>query len=319
MVDVSMGKERVRAWPRPRGANQAPSVVRNQMLFRNYSWAIKYLAPEMMTQIYDARQGMPLLPRDVAMMMLSGTLLWFSTPNGKAIYSMAALQAVSQSLDAIGQIQGSVLVRGEQYWEAVPYSPGGQPWWFSPPDMTSWTFLSGDGTQLTSTYDPLAGTSVEVGAISPGDLRRIAVMPIPNPASPWVLAARIDPMMSSVNFSAVGIVMRNSANGHAISLVIQNNAPMLVSKFTSLLNGDAGGPSYSVLPQAFPYFWQFAFASSYVSISISPDGQSYSNIFNEAIITFLGAPPDQIGVVARELRTSGFQNIFNVRQWQFAQ
>lgn len=37
--------------------------------------------------------------------------------NGKQIYSMAARSDVSQSLDVLGNTQGSILIRGPKYWE----------------------------------------------------------------------------------------------------------------------------------------------------------------------------------------------------------
>lgn len=319
MVDVSMGKERVRAWPRPRGANQAPSVVHNQMLFRNYSWAIKYLDPEMMTQIYDARQGMPLLPRDVAMMMLSGTLLWFSTPSGKAIYSMAALQAVSQSLDAISQLEGHVLVRGAQYWTAVPYTPSGQPWWWMPPDMTGWTLLTTDANPPVVDYDPMTGGWIDLGPLAGGTVYRYAFMPIPVPASPWTCEFRSDNMQPAINSSGLLFGCNDSSSGQTLMWLTDSGDTTYAFKFNALNGGNTNFGAVSKVPASPPLFWRLSYDGTIIYWHFSVDGVHWTYFQSVIRASYMNNHPDRIGVGGYLSRTTGFQSVMNVTRFAFAQ
>lgn len=319
MVDVSMGKERVRSWPRPRGANQPQNVIDNQALFRNYSWAIKYLAPDMMAQIYDARVGMPLLPRDIAMMMLSGTLLWFTIPEGKAIYSMAALQAVSQSLDVFTQYQGMTLVRGEKFWEAKPFTPAGQPWWWQPPDMTSWTDVSGDALKLIATFDADTGCSINANNIVAVPRLRAKYTGIPNPTAAWTLNFNMKAMMANNNFRACGLFFQRSANGRILTVTRNQVEPLFVAYWPNLTSNPAASLSPNIVAWADSDFWQVSYSGGVIAFSMSPDGVIWKNRWNDLVSAYLGGPPDRMGVCAFYNTTAGFETAFNVGRWQFLQ
>lgn len=143
MLDVTHGAPRVRAWPRDRGRGGTPEQKAQRDWFRQASWAIKYMAPEMVKDVMEARQGKPLLPRDMLMMMLSGRLATFTTPSGKRLIPQVAQNDVSESLDFITVNPGYMLVRGPETWIGVP-APNGvtQSDWvelsFSTPAVTKW-------------------------------------------------------------------------------------------------------------------------------------------------------------------------------------
>jgi hypothetical protein len=82
MLDITHGEPRARAWPRPRGKGGTEEQKQQREWFRQASWAIKYMAPEMVKDVMVARQGKPLLPRDMLMMMLSGRLATLTLPSG---------------------------------------------------------------------------------------------------------------------------------------------------------------------------------------------------------------------------------------------
>lgn len=46
--------------------------------------------------------------------------------DGTVIYSMAAMQDVSKTLDAIGQLKGQLLVKGDPWWQALDIGPPGK-------------------------------------------------------------------------------------------------------------------------------------------------------------------------------------------------
>ncbi len=125
MLDVSNGEPRMRIWPSPRGKSATEAQAAQRAWFRQASWAIKWMNPDMVAQVMAARQGLPLLPRDMLMMMLSGRLASTFNKQGQRIYPMAARLDVSESLDTISQIQNTILVRGPEYWVGVTFDPNG--------------------------------------------------------------------------------------------------------------------------------------------------------------------------------------------------
>lgn len=119
MIDVCNGVERVRAWPKKRGRNLNPKTQAQNDLFRECSWAIKYLPGIVQRQCAAAVAGTPLLPRDLMMQILYGRLFAVKLPDGRRIYPMAARQDISESLDILGQVPGMILIRGEDFWEQL--------------------------------------------------------------------------------------------------------------------------------------------------------------------------------------------------------
>lgn len=60
------------------------------------------------------------------MMLLSGRLGFINMPDGRKIWPAVAITDVSQSLDILSQVPGSMLVRGPQVWEGRPAPSGWQ-------------------------------------------------------------------------------------------------------------------------------------------------------------------------------------------------
>lgn len=127
MIDVVNGKNRVRAWPSKRGKKKTAKQQQAVEKFTQIQRAAKYVEPLMMLDIMNAREGTPLLPRDVLTAMLSNRLVGFQTVQQKVLYPMAALIDVSNALDAISQTPGATLKRGQTYWEESP--PSGNLGW----------------------------------------------------------------------------------------------------------------------------------------------------------------------------------------------
>jgi hypothetical protein len=154
MFDVSNGEQRVRAWPKSRGVKGKEQTKEQTTFMRQASWAMKYFAPGYMQTLMEMRAGMPILPRDVGMMIIANTLFTFSDTEGVKYYSMQTKQAVSDSLDVFSQTPGMILVRGNQFWDATPYPgmPTDTGWinlTFSTPAVTKWngaSFFQADQT-----------------------------------------------------------------------------------------------------------------------------------------------------------------------------
>lgn len=120
VMDVTRGVPRARIWPRPRKSQQTPEQKDQNEWFRQANWAFKYAAPEYQVFLRNATHRTSLYPRDLFTIAASNGLFALTQTDGKVIYPVPYIQAVSQSLDALSQEPGSILVRGPQWWEAKP-------------------------------------------------------------------------------------------------------------------------------------------------------------------------------------------------------
>jgi len=114
-----MGKERVRAWPKKRGAAFRAKVKQLNDDFRQAQIACKYWDPRNIVEVDKMRSGTPILIRDLQTMMMYNRFTTFVLPDGRKIYPMAARQDVSDSLDAICPLPGALLVRTADGWRFV--------------------------------------------------------------------------------------------------------------------------------------------------------------------------------------------------------
>lgn len=128
MVDVTRGRLRIRAWPKKRGKakTKAEQALRDD--FAEAQWASKYLAPQIIQFMMRAREGTPILPRDLTTMMFFNRMMLIILPDGRKVYPMPAYLDVSEALDVITQELDMTLVRGVNGWEYRPYNAGGGQW-----------------------------------------------------------------------------------------------------------------------------------------------------------------------------------------------
>lgn len=124
-MDMVNGSIRVRAWPRKRGQQATPKQKANQEKFAQVQRASRYIAPQTYSQIVNATQGTPLLPRDIVTMIMFNRVAAFTLPDGRTLYPMPVRKDVSEALDSISQTEGDTLVRGPEGWIALPYGGGG--------------------------------------------------------------------------------------------------------------------------------------------------------------------------------------------------
>ncbi|MGL5733669.1 MAG: hypothetical protein ACRCYS_02290 [Beijerinckiaceae bacterium] len=124
MQDVSNGAERTRAWPRKRGKSLHPKTKEQMEWFRQAQWATKYMDPKQMVIFSEMTKGTPLLPRDIATMMMAGRLFRFIVEDGRKIYSVQSQNDVSDSLDALSQTIGTTLIRTPEGWRGQPPPSG---------------------------------------------------------------------------------------------------------------------------------------------------------------------------------------------------
>lgn len=146
MVDVTQGVERVRVWPKKRGKPKDPRVAEQNEWFRQAQWACKYWPASLQATVRAAVAGTPLMPRDLQTMIMAGRLLAIDIPGYGTIWSIAAMNDVSKSLDVISPNPGDVLTRGAEYWQAAAEPAAGYVLtWQGPDEPAKWTPKGGGG------------------------------------------------------------------------------------------------------------------------------------------------------------------------------
>lgn len=116
MMDVSQGKQRARAWPRPRPGKGSEAQQENQAKFRAAQIATKYFDTRLYLDAVNAVAGTPLLPRDIMTMQLFNRLAMFYTDAGEEFWPMPAVLDVSSALDVLARQPGQMLARGDTLW-----------------------------------------------------------------------------------------------------------------------------------------------------------------------------------------------------------
>lgn len=152
MHDLSRGQERLRRWPQPRGRGRSPTTKEQNDTFRQAIWAAKLTPAAIQADVRDAVKDTPLLPFDLLVSNLYGRLFSLTLHDGRKLYPMATRIEVSQSLDALAQLVGSLLFRGADFWEAVPIGEPGQALivgadgthydWAQPSVITDWQTIA---------------------------------------------------------------------------------------------------------------------------------------------------------------------------------
>jgi hypothetical protein len=125
MQDVTQGTERVRRWPRKRPKKPSKKQRQVQDKFAQANRAFSYQDPQVSQWMMSQVEGTPLLPRDIMTMTMFGRLMQIVAPDGQDLWPMPARNDVSEALDVLGKQEGSTLIRGKDYWQALAASPGG--------------------------------------------------------------------------------------------------------------------------------------------------------------------------------------------------
>jgi len=140
-VSTWRGVAYIAKWPKKRSRPLHPKTVALADRFSKIGRMVRYLDPKQQVAAIEATKGTPLYPRDILSMGLAGTLFYYVEPSGQRIFSMATRVAVSESLDVIGDVEGTLLVRSGNLW--VPVLP-----------TVEDDFLCLKGTPLVPTWQP---------------------------------------------------------------------------------------------------------------------------------------------------------------------
>lgn len=136
--DLFRGVERARAWRGKQPSNRSAAAKERQDFFRQANMAAKWWSPFLQVQILEAIDGTPFLPRDLPVMIAYGRFASLTLDDGRQIFSMAQRNDISQSLDILAQLPGSMLYRGTDYWEGLNIGAPGQHLQISPSGLIEW-------------------------------------------------------------------------------------------------------------------------------------------------------------------------------------
>lgn len=147
MVDTWRGKLRIRKWPAPR-PNRTIKQLNAEDKFRQAQWLWRYIDPRLQIDFIETSQGGPFYPRDLYTKLVYGRGPWFIDGNtGRKVFPVAFQQDVSQSLDALFQTEGGLLVRGASLWEGLDAGTSGYVLKSNGPgNALSWQAESGGGS-----------------------------------------------------------------------------------------------------------------------------------------------------------------------------
>ncbi len=126
MIDSFRGVLRVRKWPKKRGTPRSALQRWWVDWFVQANLLAKYADPMSQARAIEMSKDSGMYPRDVLLKAMRGRLYFWSTTDGWKWYSMAAVMDVSNSLDALAQTVGDVLVRATDRWRAPPAGAAGQ-------------------------------------------------------------------------------------------------------------------------------------------------------------------------------------------------
>lgn len=114
------GKIVVASKPGPR---KRPLSERQQTAvdkFKQAAVLAKLAAPSQQIVADELSAGTQFFARDLIYMAMYGTLAHIQMPDGRKLFSVAALTNVSDLLDAIAQLEGQMMFRGTDTWEPIP-------------------------------------------------------------------------------------------------------------------------------------------------------------------------------------------------------
>lgn len=314
MFDVVKGAPRVRSWPKKRGPAKSDEHKAQTDFFRHASWAAKFMHPEIQVIFAEARKNTPLLPRDLAFMMLANTMFITVFEGGKVAYPVQFITKVSESLDAITQTPGQFLVRGEQFWQGTSM-PTSTPWWWSPPDLAGWTAFSPDSTLPTFVWNPTKGTSIDLNTVTAGLKVRYFIRSLPNPSGNWQLDFRMDFFLDLGNYSTAGLVLKNSGNARLLTMHIEMNNELKIAYWNSATSFGSQPYARNFPIQSAYKFWRVAKVGSNLLFSISPDGVTYLQIASLSATAWLTSGPNEIGIGGLYDRSTGLKTAISAQRW----
>ena len=147
IIYAQRGVLRVAKWPRKRGTPKSAKQRWWNDWFTQANLLAKYADPMSQARAIQMTKGSGLYPRDVLLEAMRGRLYWWADETGWKWFPMAATQDVSNSLDTVAQVVGSILVRALDRWRAPALGNLDEVLTLKGPDLIpEWAAPGGGGT-----------------------------------------------------------------------------------------------------------------------------------------------------------------------------
>lgn len=124
------------SWPHKRRGPRHPTNAWWSEWLRQADLLWNYLPDTFRRAALSAARGSPQMPRDLGIAAMRGRLWTITYTDGVRMYPMAAARDVSESLDVLSQLKGTLLVRGDSLW--TPVAAG-----LTDDDVLAWSTLTG--------------------------------------------------------------------------------------------------------------------------------------------------------------------------------
>ena len=115
---------RARRWPRHRRRRRTTDELAREKWFWLVQQLYKYIDVTQQNFFRDSTAGTPWYPRDMFANFTAGRAFRIALIDGLVLYPMAVRTDISELLDAIAQARGSIITRGQFWWNAI--APGAQ-------------------------------------------------------------------------------------------------------------------------------------------------------------------------------------------------
>lgn len=133
-------------WPRKQPTPATALQADRQKLIALAARVTTYMTPQEQDFARKVAAVTKLLPRDFLMLALFQRIGTFIGRDGKKRYSVAAMQDVSDLLDALWQLKGGILVRDETWWTGLPAGVSGDLLQMGPDGLPIWSPAAGGGS-----------------------------------------------------------------------------------------------------------------------------------------------------------------------------
>lgn len=226
--------------------------------FRHLSNVAKYVCHMDYQAALDMSANTQYLWRDLIYMMASGRLFRFSMPDGTEFYSLAARTSTSDLLDVLSPTPGTMMWRGQNFWEAIPPGAEGQvltnqgpntpPAWLNPAGGGGnlATTLSWDSTEATSNVWPRYAQFETIhfqdwACFNPAIPDTFN---LPGPATRFRVTACIR-YTNGASANTFAVTVRNATDG----TLVPNSFPQLTTRPASTFSDRAGNLATGWIPK----------------------------------------------------------------------
>jgi hypothetical protein len=171
------GRLVVAKWPRRQPTARTAKEAENRKLLAKAARFTPYMSAGSQAFAAELAKVSKLLPRDFLMIALFNRIGYVVFRDGRKVFSMAAVTDVSNLLDALGQVPGDILVRGDTWWERLPVGAPGQVLTVQPDSKLAWEDASSGGGGSAYWKAPFTlKPRTAAGTINPGNFIGIPIM-----------------------------------------------------------------------------------------------------------------------------------------------